>query len=93
MLFTNVRVLANFHGHTSVRYIDNSLLIADNKRNCVNGIMTQLIYCKRLYFVLTEKSMLETVHRIEFPGILLSPCSTTIAVSDEDKLENLNKLL
>ena len=80
-------------GHMSVMYIDDSLLVADNKQDCIRGINDTIDILKKAGFCINwEKSMLAPCHRIEFLGFVLSSSSMRIYVS-EDKLGNLKQKL
>ena len=84
-------------GHLSVKYLDDSLLIGETARICLNNVTDTVNLLRSLGFTIhPDKSVFVPTQKITFLGFIIDSVKMTITLTEERKervYENCSSLL
>ena len=88
-------------GHISTSFLDDSLLVADNKESCMENVSDTVALFRKLGFIVyPHKSVFEPTTKIQYLGAFIDSINMKVELTQERKssiktscLSLLNKLL
>ena len=75
-----------FKGHLLVKYLDDSILIGETARICLNNVTDTVNLLRSLDFTIhTDKSVFVPTQKITFLGFIIDSAKMTISLTEEKK--------